>query len=400
MQRIPITPRSNLAARAKETGFEFATIDGKPYWDESVFYGFSLRHVEEHVEAPTGDLANLCAELAARIIGDDKLLARLAIPRHVWPLIRASAQRGEPSLYGRFDFAYDGQGPAKLLEYNADTPTALFEASVFQWLWLEDQRSDGKLPSEADQFNSLHEALIERFREIRTFYPQATDLHLACDMTSSEDKGLVTYLEDCAFQAGFDTAAFAITDVGDRGHGPFVDLDDAPVHLMFKLYPWEWMFTDKFSRSLSMGITRFIEPPWKAVLSTKGILPLLWEMAPNHPNLLECYFEDDPRAAKKLADRYVRKPLYSREGANITIVDGVFRLDGDTSKASGNTTNGPYDKGAFVRQALSPLPVFDGNHPVIGSWLVGGKACGMGVREDTSPITCNTSRFIPHALLA
>jgi glutathionylspermidine synthase len=139
-----------------------------------------------------------------------------------------------------------------------------------------------------------------------------------------------------------------------------------------------------------MRVTRFIEPLWKAVLSTKGILPLLWEMAPNHPNLLECYFEDDPRAAKRLADHYVRKPLYSREGANITIVDGVFRLDGD---------QGPYDKGAFVRQALSPLPVFDGNHPVIGSWLVGGRACGMGVREDSSPITRNTSRFIPHALL-
>jgi glutathionylspermidine synthase len=390
MQRFTIAPRANLDARAKETGFEFVTIDGKPYWDETAFYGFSLAEIEANIEAPTEALADLCAKLAARIIADDKLLTRLAVPQHAWPLIRESAKRGDPSLYGRFDFCYDGKEPAKLLEYNADTPTSLFEASVFQWLWLEDQRSDRVLPSEADQFNSLHEALVERFREIKAFYPAAENLHLACDMTSTEDKGLIAYLEDCAFQAGFDTATFAMSDIGDNGRGAFVDLDDAPVQLLFKLYPWEWMFADKFSRSPSMRETRFIEPAWKSVLSTKGILPLLWEMAPNHPNLLECYFDDDPRAAARLGDHYVRKPLYSREGANVTMVDGMFRHEGD---------KGPYDKGAFVRQALARLPVFDGNHPVIGSWLVGGKACGMGVREDTSPITRNTSRFIPHALL-
>jgi glutathionylspermidine synthase len=37
-------------------------------------------------------------------------------------------------LYGRFDLAYRGDGPPKLLEYNADTPTALFEAAVVQWI--------------------------------------------------------------------------------------------------------------------------------------------------------------------------------------------------------------------------------------------------------------------------
>lgn len=390
MRRLAIPPRPNLEARAKETGFEFVSVDGKPYWDESAFYAFTLAEAEQQIEAPSEDLARLCTGLAARIIKDDALLRRLAVPPHAWPLIRESAKRGDPSLYGRFDFSYCGDGPAKLLEYNADTPTALFEASVFQWLWLEDQRSDGHLPAEADQFNSLHEALIARFREVKTHYPKASDLHLACDMTSVEDKGLISYLEDCAFQAGFDTATFAMSDIGTHGKGPFVDLDDAPVNLLFKLYPWEWMFADDFSKSPSMRETRFIEPLWKAVLSTKGILPLLWEMAPNHPNLLECYFEDDPRASKRLADRYARKPLYSREGANITIVDGVFRLDGEV---------GPYDAGAFVRQALAPLPAFDGNHPVIGSWLVGGKACGMGIREDTSLITQNSSRFIPHALL-
>jgi glutathionylspermidine synthase len=34
------------------------------------------------------------------------------------------------------------------------------------------------------------------------------------------------------------------------------------------------------------------------ILSNKGMLALLWEMAPEHPNLLPRYFEDDADAAR------------------------------------------------------------------------------------------------------
>jgi glutathionylspermidine synthase len=42
------------------------------------------------------------------------------------------------------------------------------------------------------------------------------------------------------------------------------------------------------------------------------------------------------------------------------------------------------------------VPNFAGNHPVVGSWMVNGYACGIGVREDTKLVTGNTSRFVPH----
>ena len=57
-------------------------------------------------------------------------------------------------MYGRFDLAYDGTTPPKLLEYNADTPTSLLEAAVIQWRWQQDMRP------ERDQFNSIHERLL------------------------------------------------------------------------------------------------------------------------------------------------------------------------------------------------------------------------------------------------
>jgi glutathionylspermidine synthase len=388
MQRIATEPRRNLVQRARETSFELLSIDGEVYWDETAHYSFSLLQIERHIEGPTQELADLCLALVDRVVADEHMLERLRIPPHAWDLIAESWRRRDATLYGRFDLAYDGQAPARLLEYNADTPTALFEAAVFQWAWLLDALESGALPSGSDQFNSLHEKLIARFRAIATSPGSAGRLHLSCAPQSIEDRGVISYLEDCARQAGFVTEFLGIGDIGTTGWGPFVDLSNEPIRLLFKLYPWEWMFADAFSRSPSMGATRFVEPPWKALLSNKGILPLLWEMAPRHPNLLPAYFEDDPRCAR-LDGRYAKKPLYSREGQNVLLVDGSIALDRD---------GGLYGNEGFILQQLAMVPNFDGNYPVIGSWVIGDEPGGIGIREDISPITKNTSRFLPHAI--
>lgn len=389
MRRICTEPRSNLADRARETGFELLSVDGNVYWDESAYYGFSLQQIEGHIEEPTKELASLCLALVDRAVCDERTLERLRIPAHAWDLIAESWRRGDQTLYGRFDLAYDGHGPAQLLEYNADTPTALFEASVFQWMWLEDALAGNVIPAGSDQFNSLHEKLIAAFAKVAASASAPRALHLACMPDSVEDRGLISYLEDCARQAGYATKTLGIGDIGTTGKGPFVDLANQPIDLLFKLYPWEWMFADAFSRSPSMAVTRFIEPPWKAILSNKGILPLLWEMAPRHPNLLPAYFEDAPARAR-LAGRYAKKPLYSREGQNVMLIDGGKVVDRD---------GGLYGNNGFIVQQLASMPVFDGNYPVIGSWVIGDAPGGIGIREDVTPITKNTSRFVPHAIV-
>jgi glutathionylspermidine synthase len=180
-----------------------------------------------------------------------------------------------------------------------------------------------------------------------------------------------------------------IKDVGLGGDGRFVDLDDRGIELAFKLYPWEWMFHDAFGAKLSSAPTRWIEPPWKAVLSNKGILPLLWEMFPKHPNLLPAYFEDDPMASL-LGSSFVRKPLYSREGANVALVSAGTTL---------MEQQGPYGAEGFIRQAFASLPSFSDQYPVLGSWLIDHTPCGLSIREDENPITGNTSRFLPHAIV-
>jgi glutathionylspermidine synthase len=384
MQRLACPERDDWRITADETGFGFHTIDGERYWDERACYAFTLNEIERHIEAPTAEIDAMCLELVASAIDDENTLHRLKIPEAFWPLISESWYRDEASLYGRLDLSFDGRGPAKLLEYNADTPTSIFEAAVFQWTWLEQAIERRIIPAHADQFNSIHERLIETWTKLGG----DRHLHLAGTIENPEDAGTLAYLEDTARQAGLATTLIDIEDIGWRDDGSFVD-PDGSIELMFKLYPWEWMFHDAFGERLIKAPTRWIEPPWKAILSNKGILPLLWEMFPNHPNLLPAYFEDDPNAAR-LGASFVRKPLYSREGANVALIsEGVTVVEQE----------GPYGAEGFIRQALAPLPNFSSQYPVLGSWLVDHAPCGLSIREDENPITGNTSRFLPHAIL-
>jgi glutathionylspermidine synthase len=385
MQRIRCDERVDWRETAERVGFEFHTMDGERYWDERAYYAFTLKEIENDIERPTAELDAMCGELIARAVTDERMLRALRIPERFWNWIAASAKKGDLSLYGRFDLSYDGSGPARLLEYNADTPTAVFETAVFQWMWLEDAIERQIIPRRADQYNSLHERLIDAWRAIG----RGRRLHLACMTDNAEDRGTVAYLEDCAHQAGLATTVLAMADIGKTPKGVFVDLENRPIELAFKLYPWEWMLREEFGASLPGASTQWVEPPWKAILSSKGILPLLWEMFPRHPNLLPAYFEGDDGAVS-LGASYARKPLYSREGANIALVVGGETIDSDS---------GPYGGEGYVRQAIAPLPCFDGNYAVLGSWLAGGKPCGLSIREDVSPITKNTSRFLPHAII-
>jgi glutathionylspermidine synthase len=385
MQRIACDERPDWRDKAEEAGFRFHTIDGERYWDERAYYAFTLKEIEEDIEAPTGELDSMCRELVARAIDDERMLKVLRIPERFWTFIAASWKRADPSLYGRFDLSYSGEGPAKLLEYNADTPTSVFETAVFQWMWLEDAKARAITSQDADQYNSLHERLIEGWKEIS----KGGHVHLAGALDDPEDGGTIAYMEDAARQAGLTTTVLPMDQIGRTPKGAFVDLADKPIELMFKLYPWEWMFREQFGASLAGAPTRWVEPPWKAILSNKGILPLLWAMFPRHPNLLPAYFEDDEKT-KELGDSFVRKPLYSREGSNVTIMVGGQAVDQD---------EGPYGAEGFVRQAVATLPRYQDNYAAIGSWIAAGKPCGLSVREDVSPITKNTSRFLPHAIV-
>ena len=384
MKRISVPARPDWQDKARAVGFGFHEMYGEPYWLDDVAYSFSMEEIEKELEAPSEELHEMCMDLVGDIVASEEFLDRLAIPDELRDVVRRSWERRDRHLYGRFDLAYDGTGPAKLLEYNADTPTSVFETGYFQFNWLTDQVELGVLPPEADQFNSLQESLIEAFGQ----FPKDAIFHFAAMLDNEEDRGTTVYIMDCAVQAGHRVDLLDITQIGIDAQGRYTDLQDRVIERCFKLYPWEFMLREPFARQLIPSGDVFVEPAWKAVLSNKGLLPLLWQRHQGHPNLLAAYFPDDKRAGD--LKEFVRKPLLSREGENVTITRNgeVF------AQAAGE-----YGEEGFVIQEYAPLFASDGGYAVLGSWIVGDKACGLAVREDRSPITANLSRFIPHFVL-
>ena len=198
MRRLACHEREDWQATAEASGFHFHTIDGERYWDERAYYAFTLEEIERGIEAPTGEIDAMCLELVGKAVANEEYLRRLKIPQAYWPLISDSWHGDQLSLYGRLDLCFDGRNPAKLLEYNADTPTSIFESAVFQWTWLEQAIERAIIPKRADQYNSIHERLIEAWKKLSG----AHHLHLAGMLESTEDSGTLAYLEDTARQAG------------------------------------------------------------------------------------------------------------------------------------------------------------------------------------------------------
>jgi glutathionylspermidine synthase len=381
MWRETLTPRADWQAKVESLGLVWHSADGDPYWNEAACYHFSHEQVAAIAQA-TRAVSDLLLAAGDHII-ERGLFPRFGIPDWCVPLIVDAWEAEPPALnYGRFDFGYDGRTPPKLFEYNCDTPTSLIEAAVVQWFWKEERFPD------AGQFNAIHEHLLDKWRDIAPLLPGGTVHFAHAEDGAGEDMLTTAYMMDLATQAGLQARRLPMQSIGWRASadgvtGAFVGLDGEAMATIYKLYPWEWMVAEDFGRNLTRdaGRSLWIEPIWKMIWSNKAILPILWDLAPGHPNLLRATF-DAPAS-----DSHVRKPILAREGANVTIVER-----GRTVAHSG----GPYD-GPCVFQDIYPLPRFDGMRPVIGSWSVDGEPAGMGIRED-GLITGNLARFVPHVV--
>ena len=379
MERHAIAPRRGWQAIVEGQGLIWHSEADQPYWDESAYYAFTMAEVEM-IEAASEAVYDLFLKAGDKIVSDPEMMELFGIPAFCHRAIKSAWRDEPPSLnYGRFDFGFDGGGDPKLFEFNCDTPTSMLEASVIQWQWKEDN-----FP-ELDQFNSLHEKLIGRWAEIRPrLYGQRIWFTHMADPTH-EDTITTTYMRDLAAQAGLETYAVVIDDIGLDSSGRIVDRDDQLITAIFKLYPWEWIVNEPFGADIVRNLpeTAWIEPIWKMIWSNKAILHMLWTMFPNHPNLLAASVRQE-----RIGASYVAKPFLAREGSNIEVVER-----GETLARS----QGEYREGLTIYQELYKLRDFGAGYPVIGAWVVDGEAAGMGVRED-GLITGNRARFIPHVI--
>jgi glutathionylspermidine synthase len=398
MKRIEMAERPDWKKTAEEQGFTFHSMHGEPYWDETSAYEFSLSQIENDIEDPSTELHAMCRDVVEKITSSQELMEKLDIPEPMRDYVADSWRNGEPELYGRFDLIYDGRGPAKMIEYNADTPTSLFEASAFQWTWLEEQVANGVLPEGADQFNRTYEALSERFAEL---FAQDENVHFSSVNGEElpEDFATVETMAWAAKAGGIIPHYTQLEKIGISEDGQFCDSEARVIGAFFKLYPWEDMLRDDFAEHLPASNCKILEPAWKAIVSNKGMLPVLWEMFEGHPNLLPSFFAEDVERGTPLVRRAqdaltlgsVRKPLFSREGASITITE-----NGSVTEEAQDRS---YDAHRTIIQAYHPLPVLGGFRPILGAWMVAQTCVGLGIREDRSKITQDLSRFKPHYIL-
>ena len=381
MERVPYSARVDWKAKVEALGLLFhttadGTAQGKQYWYEDVYYRFTAAEIDA-LEKATDELHRISLAAVQHVI-DENLFTRLKIPAECIDSIRWAWEHEPPSIYGRFDLAFDGKNPPKLLEYNADTPTSLLEAAVIQWHWLEAQ-----FPTK-DQFNSIWEGFVEYWKWCKeNQFLNGEVVHFA-HTQSIEDLMTTTFVRDAATHVGIPTKALHMSELGwDESKRAFVDLQNRSIKTIFKLYPWEWLIHDEFGKHAldTYREVQWIEPIWKMILSNKGILAILWEMFPGHPNLLQCQFDRSFNMGE-----YAKKPLFSREGANVTI-----KRHGSLER-----TEGEYGDEGYVYQEYFNIPSFSGNRPVIGSWVIDGVARGIGIRESDTLVTDNFSRFVPH----
>lgn len=434
MRRVSVEARPNWQKRIEDRGLVYwPTATGQnaftgkttysSYWGETAFYEF---------DEPEIDVLHRAAELVLQALvaaGDHVLKTRkdqfinghyldwMQLPRFTWPAMKHTWDMEHPvapTVYGRFDVRFgDGDHP-KFLEYNADTPTSLLEAAVIQWDALEDRYGDaGLTPNSAyDQWNSIHEMLIAQWAHLQGYFRHLHGrlpmLHFMCaEDESGEDRMNAEYMREVARQAGWDKTEFLFAkqlryDKADKGLWQYNKAQNwsNQIQAIFKLYPWEWIAEDEWGGQVFRNLlwqtnaTTWIEPPYKMLLSNKGIWAVAWELFGNDSEvgqyLLPTFFSRDKRA-KAMTD-YAEKPVMGREGAGVKLV-----RDGKMTHSSQNTD---YSKLPTIRQGLAPLPEFYGKYPVLGFWMCGSPEgdlpAGLGIRESDDPITGNGSTFVPH----
>lgn len=358
------------------------------------FYLMDGESARECARAAT-ELHEMCVAATAEVLRRNDLLKRFDIEPVHWERIRRSFAANHPSLTGRFDLGEAGSA-FKLFEYNADSAATLIECAVIQQKWAE---SYGISANTESAGSILEPLLVGAWRKAGV----SGLVHFLVD-DDLEERYTALYVMGCARKAGLRTRLCVGFDDLVWHDGTLVDVDGAPVKTIWKTWMWETAFADHRRALAEEGervmaprgcgkarladllrtheaVTVF-EPLWKVIPSNKGILPVLWELFPDHPNLL-CA-EWSPTEALRRGG-YVRKPVVGRCGRNISIhgTDGVPTHE----------TGGEFHKRPSIFQEHLRLPKHDGFHAVLGAWIVGGAFGGIGIREDSSPITNADSPF-------
>jgi glutathionylspermidine synthase len=378
-------------AQLDELGFTWHTdSDGTKYVADTLV-NVSHGEAEAYYEA-VNTLYDMYVKAAEHVIEND-LFFDLGIPFNIAETIKKSWETDVHwHVYGRFDLAggIDGQ-PIKLIEFNADTPTGLYETAVLQWALLKANGMD-----EEAQFNNVYEAIQDNFRRLITLFDDPEKFEefydgwkiLFSSIEGNDEEEVTTkLLRQIATDAGFNTGFEFLQNVKFDDEGIY-DADENNYEYWFKLYPWEDIGTDEPELAMQLNTIMknqkaiLLNPAYTVLFQSKGMMKILCDLFPDSPYLLKTDFEP-------IEGAQVEKRMFGREGANTKIVDA----DGNEMAA----TEGPYGNYKPVYQEYVEFPQdAEGNHYQAGVFFA-YEACGLGFRRG-GKILDNMSKFVGHIL--
>jgi glutathionylspermidine synthase len=371
-------------------GFVWHTDSDESSYISDELVVISEDEAEAYYEA-TNTLYDMYVEAAEYVI-ENNLFHEIGIPFNLVDVIKESWENDVHwHLYGRFDLAggLDGK-PIKLLEFNADTPTALFETAIIQWAMLKKNGLE-----EESQFNALYESLVNNFKRLVTLEEDVSTFEERYDgwnflFTSvkgnSEEENTVRLLQHIATEAGYETE-FAYIDDIEFSVEDGIFYENKNYELWFKLIPWEDIALEE--SDLAMLLSNIIKnqkaiifnPAYTLLFQSKGLLKILWDLYPNHPLLLESSFE--PLQGKK----QVKKPVFGREGGSVSILDEEAN---DVESVEGD-----YDSHKMIYQAYTELATDKEGQCYQAGVFYAYEACGLGFRKG-GKILDNMSKFVGH----
>ena len=409
MKFEPFKARTDWFEQAEKLGYLSTTLKDPPYWVEALEQPFCAVLEEREVTTLFDRATSEIMSLALRAVdfvcnGSDSeyQFDRLQIPDEWREAIRASWQHQDPLLIGRMDFSYntnnydcDDNNKLKLLELNFDVCGSLYESALFQAFWLEDLRNEGRLPKSSLQSNSLHFDLIEAFSEL---VPADEPLHILVSANLREEHETARYVQSCAAQSKRSTCFLTLEQLSYGANGTLLDQNKSTIRNLMKFHAWPLLMLEEEQRIargddvsilsvLKNRTTRIFEPAWAMILSNKGILPLLKELDPDSPWLLNSAFSDSALAKEITKTPFARKELYGAQGAGVSIIDPSIEQMSETADQKRPTA---------VVQELHALTKHDGYHIVAGSWVIACRPAGISFRGDKNPVTGNGCIFIPH----
>lgn len=385
-----ITPIDDQTLEQFGFGWHTDSDESKYIADELVVV--SDREAEAYYEA-VNELYDMYATAAQHVI-DNNLFFDLGIPFNLIDAIKKSWENDVHwHLYGRFDVAGGIGGSAiKLIEFNADTPTSLFETAILQWALLKHNNMD-----EERQFNNVYEAIRDNFRRLVTLFddPETFEKHydgwkiLFSSISGNiEEEQTTRLLQQMAIDAGFESGFEPLGGVKFDDEGIY-DSAEEPYEYWFKLYPWEDIAIEE--PELATQLTTIMQnqkaillnPAYTLLFQSKGMMKILCDLFPDSPYLLKTSYEP----LKGL--QQVEKRMFGREGANVRIMD-----------ASGSVidaNDGPYGNFKPIYQEYVEFPKDTNGNSYQAGVFFAYEACGLGFRRG-GKILGNMSKFVGHVL--